>query len=213
MTTRKSLTIDRISSDAVRRATGRGWEEWLDVLDRAGAGDWNHKEIVAYLEREHPSLSGWWRQSVTVGYEKARGKRADGETADAGFQLGVQRSVGSPAARVWKLIVDEPQLWLGEGAAIEFRVGERYRVPAGKGSLAASGEIRVAKPGARLRMTWQPRGWPAPATLQLALTETGTGKTAIRLHMEKLPDAEAREAMRVHWRTAVDRIAAALSGG
>ena len=35
---------------------------------RRGARDWEHKEIVAYLEREHPEvISGWWRQSIAVG--------------------------------------------------------------------------------------------------------------------------------------------------
>jgi hypothetical protein len=30
--------------------------------------------------------SGWWRQSIAVGYEQARGKRQVGETANAGYQ-------------------------------------------------------------------------------------------------------------------------------
>ena len=76
----------------MREATGRGWEEWLESLDAAGALDWEHKEIVAYLEREHPEVtSGWWRQSIAVGYEQARRKLQVGETADAGYQVGVQR--------------------------------------------------------------------------------------------------------------------------
>jgi hypothetical protein len=31
---------------------GRGWEKWLTALDAAGAADLDHKEIVAYLERQ-----------------------------------------------------------------------------------------------------------------------------------------------------------------
>jgi hypothetical protein len=88
----EALTLGRISARAVREATGRGWEEWLESLDAAGALDWEHKEIVAYLEREHPEVtSGWWRQSIAVGYEQARRKLQVGETADAGYQVGVQR--------------------------------------------------------------------------------------------------------------------------
>lgn len=203
--TGKDLILARISSESVREATGRGWEEWLETLDAAGAADWDHKAIVAYLEREHADVTtSWWRQSLTVGYEQARGKRVVGETADTGFQLGVQRTVAATAEEAWALIASRPEVWLGEGAALELVEGERYEVP------GARGEVRVVKPGDRLRMTWQPEGWEAPATLQLTLSESGSGKTAINVHLEKLPDAEAREAMRAHWRDALERVAAEI---
>ncbi len=168
---RAALTLSRLSSESLREATGRGWEEWLEALDGAGAADWSHKEIVACLEREHPEVSsGWWRQSITVGYEQARGKRAVGETPGAGFQVGVQRTVAATATEAWELI-----------------------------------------PWNRLRMTWQPEGWPAPATLQLKLLVSGAGKTAIHAQLEKLPDTDARDAMRTHWRAALERIATGRS--
>ena len=199
----------RISSGSVHEATGRPWEEWLEVLDSAGAVDWSHKEIVAHLKREHPNVSAWWRQSLTVGYEQARGKRAVGETADAGFQVGVQRSVETTTREAWDLITSHPELWLGEGASVAFDEGARYEVPPGGGDPGASGEIRVVKQEDRLRMTWQPPDWPAPATLQVTLSKTESGKTAITVHLEKLPDADAREAVRERWREALERIAAA----
>ena len=179
----------------------------VGVLDAAGAAGWDHKEIVAYLEHQHPEVtSGWWRQSITVGYEHARGKRVVGETADVGFQVGVQRRVAATAREAWELITSRPDLWLGEGASVTFDEGERYEVPPGEnGAPGASGEVRVVKPGVRLRMTWQPEGWTAPATLQLTLSPSGSGKTAIHAHMEKLPDAEAREAIRTRWREALER--------
>ncbi|HWB71548.1 MAG TPA: SRPBCC domain-containing protein [Egibacteraceae bacterium] len=208
----EELTFGRVSSESVRGATGRGWEEWLEALDAAGAADWDHKEIVAYLEREQPEVSsGWWRQSITVGYEQARGKRAVGQTAGAGFQVGVQRSVTATATEVWAVITSRPELWLGEGASVDFDRGGGYEVPPGDGAPGASGEVRVVKPGDRLRMTWQPEDWPRPATLQLTLSRSGPGKTAINVHLEKLPDAGARAAMRTRWREALERIVAAAS--
>ena len=58
----KELTLVRLSSETVREATGRGWEEWLEALDAAGAADWNHGQIVAHLEREHrEATTSWWR--------------------------------------------------------------------------------------------------------------------------------------------------------
>lgn len=200
------LVLGRIHSSAVRKATGRGWEEWLEALDGAGAADWDHKAIVAHLEREHPETgSGWWRQSIAVEYERARGKRAVGQTADAGFEVGVQRTVDMTAEQAWDLIVSRPELWLGEGASITFEKGKRYEIPTLHGVPGARGEIRVVRPRQRLRMTWQPEGWPAAATLQLTLSEAASGRTAITAHLERLPDAGARAAMRTHWREVLER--------
>jgi uncharacterized protein YndB with AHSA1/START domain len=200
----KGHMLDRISSDSVREATGRDWDQWLETLDAAGAAEWSHKEIVAYLEREHGDVTtGWWRQSLTVGYEQARGKRELGETAAAGFEVGARRTVDASADDVWEVIASRPELWLGEGVAV--RKGERYSVP------GASGEIRVVKPGDRVRLTWQPEGWATPATMQLALSRAQSGKTTITAHLEKLPDADARDAMREHLREALDRVVAAAS--
>ena len=208
------LTLGRVSSASIRAATGRGWEEWIEALDAAGAAAWDHKEIVAHLERAHPEVSsGWWRQSITVGYEQARGKRVVGETADAGFEVGVRRTVAATADEAWELITTRPELWLGEGASVAFDKGAVYDVPPGDDGPGASGEVRVVKPGDRLRMTWQPEGWPAPATLQVTLSESAPGRTAIGIHLERLPDAAAREAMRSRWRDALERIATALRGG
>lgn len=197
--------LDRVSSESLRGATGRDWREWLVLLDSAGAAQWDHGQTVGHLEREHPEVSSWWRQTLAVGYEQARGKRVVGQTADAGFQVGVQRSVPATAARLWNLIVSRPDLWLGGGADVDFVRGARYAVP------GARGEIRVVKPGDRLRMTWQPDGWASPATLQLALQTRPSGKTAITVHLERLPDAEAREEMRGRWRRALEQIVAAAS--
>jgi uncharacterized protein YndB with AHSA1/START domain len=210
MTTGESVArpAGRVSAAAVREATGRGWDDWFAVLDAAGAAELAHGEIVAHLQREHPEVSSWWRQSVTVAYERARGKRAVGETG-AGFQVSVQRSVAATAAEAWELLTTRPELWLGEGVSVAFTEGARYEVPARGGDAGASGEVRVVKPGVRLRMTWRPEGWAAPATLQLTLTGTGSGKTAVNADLEKLPDAEAREAARARWRAALDRVAAA----
>jgi len=60
-------------------------------------------------------------------------------------------------------------------------------------------------------MTWQPEGRTAPATLQLTFSQSSSGKTAITVHMERLPDADSREAMRRHWRLVLERVTTAAS--
>jgi uncharacterized protein YndB with AHSA1/START domain len=200
--TEQSMTLSQVSTERMREATGWGWPEWLEALDAAGAGALDHGAIVRYLERAHPdTTTSWWRQCITVGYEQARGKRAVGQNPRSGFQVGVQRTVAATAQATWDIIVGKPELWLGEH--VLFEAGERYKVD------GASGEIRVVKPGDRLRLTWQPDGWVAPATVQLTLSEPASGKTALHVQLEKLPDADARETMRADWAAALDRIVAA----
>lgn len=201
--------LSRVSTESTRDATGHGWTEWLKILDRAGAADWSHRRIVSHLEAHHPEVSSWWRQTISVGYEQARGKRLVGQTASVGFEVGVQRSTAATLSKTWEVIVSQPDLWLGNAPKVA--AGEEYSVRASKGLRGARGEFRVVKPRDRLRMTGQPAGWTEPATLQLTVPTSTSGKTAIHAHLEKLPSAKARDEMRGYWRAALERIVAATS--
>lgn len=201
----KSSSRGRPSADAVRDATGREWDDWFLLLDQAGAPAWDHKKIVQHLgDLQPPVESIWWRQSIAVAYEKERGKRVTGQTADAGFQVGVQRTINAASAKLWNLLVSRPSLWLGGVSELELTKGARYEVA---GEEPARGEIRVVKPGERIRMTWQPEGWSAPAVLQITLTGKSEEKTALGIHLEKLPDADARKRMREHWSAILTNLA------
>ncbi len=201
------LALGRLSPGAVREATGRDWADWVDLLDAAGARDWDHRGIVDFLDTEHPEVAPWWQQSLAVAYERARGKRVVGQTPDVGFQIGAQRSVAASPGRLWEVLVTQPELWLGPGATVVFEPGRQYEVPPGESAPGAVGEIRVVKPADRIRMTWQPDGWPAPATLQITLSPAAPGRTRMNAHLERLPDAECREAMRERMRAAMERVA------
>jgi hypothetical protein len=56
-------------------APGKGWSEWFRILDAWGSTKRSHWEIARYL-RSRDGVGGWWAQTVTVGYERARGMRA-----------------------------------------------------------------------------------------------------------------------------------------
>ena len=97
-----------VSSEAVAKATGRDWDQWLEFLDGLGAADLSHKEIVALVAGPGELDNGWWQQSVTVGYEQARGLRVIGQTSTAGFQIGVQKTLPVPVEAAWRLVADAP---------------------------------------------------------------------------------------------------------
>jgi hypothetical protein len=101
----RSMTeVSGVSEEAVRAATGRGWSAWLAALKKAGARAWTHKEIVAWLAA-CSEMSGWWRQTVAVAFEKAVGLRVVGQTGGAGFQVGVARTIAAPIGKVWEALV------------------------------------------------------------------------------------------------------------
>jgi uncharacterized protein YndB with AHSA1/START domain len=204
----EELTYSRVTSSSLRAATGRDWEGWLELLDGEGARGLDHKGLVALVEAGHPEVtSGWWRQCLAVGYAQARGQRHVGETADAGFQVGVRRTLAAEPAVIWDLLVGRPELWLGEGAHVRLESGVPWK------AAAASGQVRTVRPGDRVRLTWLPDGWPAPATLQLTVAPTTDGRTTLGVHLERLADAEAREAAREHWRSVLDRLQEEISRG
>jgi uncharacterized protein YdhG (YjbR/CyaY superfamily)/uncharacterized protein YndB with AHSA1/START domain len=201
---KSALVTDRVTDSAVKEATGRDWKAWMRALDAAGAAELNHKQLVALVAREVES--GWWQQSIAVAYEQARGKRVVGETATTGFQVGVVRTLPMTAPELWDLVAKQPERWLGPGATLKLEPGKGYEVPKRRGAPGVRGELRVVKPEQRLRMTWQPDGWKKPATLQLTLVPKARG-ASLHVHMDKLPDAKAREAMREHWSKVLAKIA------
>jgi uncharacterized protein YndB with AHSA1/START domain len=196
-----------VRDEAVKTATGKTWREWFSRLDRAGARTMSHGDIARWLGDRKRIESGWWRQMVAVAYERARGRRVLGQTAGAGFQIGVPRTFSSSRARVWRFVTTEPGIraWLGRTRAFRLRKGARYETVQG-----IAGEIRAVKARERLRLTWQPKGAKAASTLQLYLTPRGS-KTALLFHHEKLSGLAERRRMQRRWREALDRIAEHLA--
>ena len=81
-----------IRDAAVQKATGKNWSQWFSILDKAGARKMPHPEIARMIGSKYKCPS-WWRQMVTVEYERARGLRAKYETP-SGFHAGRSITVG-----------------------------------------------------------------------------------------------------------------------
>src|SRR5262245_40836253 len=85
-----------ISDEAVKKATGCGWDRWLATLDGAGCAKLSHKEIAKRIHERWPKVGGWWSQMVTVGYEQARGLRKANQNCDGDWQVSSSKTVGVP---------------------------------------------------------------------------------------------------------------------
>jgi hypothetical protein len=83
--------------DAVVAATGRSWDDWVDLIEADGPlstppsmGD--HRAIAAWLG-EHHGLDGWWAQTVTGGFERITGIRLPYQRPDGTFTAGRSATV------------------------------------------------------------------------------------------------------------------------
>jgi hypothetical protein len=101
---------------SIRKGTGKIWDEWFRILDEWGATERTHRDIARWLHDEQ-GVPGWWSQTVTVGYERARGMRARHETT-TGFQVSVQKTIAAPAERIERAFTQTRQRnrWLDAGA-------------------------------------------------------------------------------------------------
>jgi len=166
--------------EAVRKATGRDWAGWLEALDAAGAREMDHKQIVARVGEIESEASGWWRQSVAVGYEKARGMRKDHEKP-GGFEISRTKTVDVPLAAAYEAWSDA-------------EVRSRW--------LDASVRIRKETPGRSMRVDWPEGG----QILDVRFTEKESAKTQVSVQHTKLPDAEAAGRMKGRWAAALTRM-------
>ena len=165
----------RMSADAVRRATGREWDEWFALLDEWGAAEREHKAIASWLASEH-GVPGWWAQGITVEYERARGLRSPGSGRDGLFSVGASRTIAVPVDRLYAAFVDAElrERWLP---------GDRVRE-------------RTVLPYRSARFDWE----DGATRLVVGFVDKGEAKSQVALVHEKVPDAEIAEELKAYWR-------------
>jgi hypothetical protein len=176
-----------MSEESILRRTGRGWEEWFDLLDEAGAAEWPHAEIARWLAAEQ-GVDGWDAQSVTVSYERARGRRAVGERPD-GFSVTASKTVAVPVERLYDAFVDESLRgrWLPDDELRE----RTARRPKSARFDWGEGETRVI----------------------VEFSSKGEAKSTLALEHARLADAEGAERMKAFWRERLTALKSEVEGG
>ena len=179
--------VPPIADETLGKSTGRGWQEWFGLLDEWGAAQRNHTEIARWL-REVQGVEGWYSQSITVGYERARGLRAPGEKAD-GFAITASRTVGVPVERLFDSFVDvsERAKWLPN----------------------AEMSVRTATAPKSARYDWE----DGSTRLIVGFESSGGSKSKVSLSHERLPDAETADEMKTWWRERLTALKSDLEAG
>ncbi len=172
-TTADYATLAGIGDAAVKAQTGCGWERWVKALDRVAAHTWPHRRIAEYVHEKY-KLSGWWAQTVTVGYERIKGLRAIGQRRDGRFEATKSKVFGVPLGRLYRAFshARTRAKWLpGVALKIRTRTPEKY--------------MRLA--------------WPDQTSVLLGFSGKGAAKSQVQIQHEKLPDRAAATRMKQYW--------------
>jgi hypothetical protein len=174
------------SDQAVIEATGRGWEEWFKLLDDWDGTTKSHPEIARWLVAEQ-DVSGWWAQSITVGYERARGLRAPGQHAD-GWAVTATKTIGVPVGRLFAAFEDDAlrKAWL---PGVDLR-------------------LRTARPSKSARYDWE----DGSSRVDVGFEDLGVSKSRVAIQHARLPDGETAEEMKTWWRGRVSALKTMLEG-
>ena len=177
------------SDGSIRERTGRGWEEWFDLLDQWGAASRTHREIARWVaEQQGVEPLAWNVQAVAGSYELARGVRAVGEKPD-GFAVTASKTMAVPAERLYEAFVDESrrERWLPDGKLVE----------------------RTATKAKSARFDWG----DGETRVSVFFEAKGEAKSTVALEHTRLADAQEAERMKAFWRERLTALKSQVEGG
>lgn len=173
------------SDEAVKKATGKTWDEWFTLLDAKGARDMSHKDLARMLYDEGLIKSGWWCQSVTVGYEQKIGRRVVGQIAEGNFSTATSITLEGTMDSVLKQ-------W-----------EELIRGKAEFNKVKIKGEPRIS-------VTDKWRYWKVDlvdgSKINVDISEKESGKTGLSVTHFKLKDKESADKWKVYWKELLGKI-------
>lgn len=173
------------SDEAIRRATGKSWDEWFNILDSADASKMIHKDIVTWIRGNGYEISWWWTQSIVVGYEQKIGRRVVGQIADGNFSTTTSLTLGGTMDSVfkqWEKLI---------GSRTEFNKVKIKSVP-------------------RITSSDKWRYWKADlineSKINVDIKEKGSGKIGLSVTHYKLPDKKATDKWKEYWKEILGKI-------
>jgi hypothetical protein len=96
------------SDERIRERTGRGWEEWFDLLDTWG--ELTHREIARRIAAELGiDPLAWNAQAITMSYERTRGGRLAGQRED-GFAVTATKTLPVPVEQLFDAFLEQSEL-------------------------------------------------------------------------------------------------------
>ena len=181
----KYAEIAGMSDEAVKAKTGCEWATWVAALDYAKADQMEHREIAKYVHEKF-DVSGWWAQTVTVGYERIKGLRDIGQRRDGSYEANKSKTIPVPIDALYRAFEDPERReeWL-PGVDLT---------------------VKKATTDKSMRLTWAD-GTP----LEVYFYAKGDAKSQVTLQHRKLPSKEAVEETKSYWAERLSALAEVLT--
>jgi hypothetical protein len=174
-------------SDAkIKQQTGHDWPDWVRLLDADGAAEMTHGQVARIVHDKY-GVADWWSQTVTVGYERVKGRRERGQRMDGAYEASKSKTFRVPVATLFDAFADKTKRrrWLD----------------------GVDASVRTATAPKSMRLQW-----PDGTIVALWFTSKGDAKSAIALAHTKLTTRAAMEKAKTDWGTRLDRLARLLAG-
>ncbi|MBA3889457.1 MAG: hypothetical protein H0X64_02905 [Gemmatimonadaceae bacterium] len=173
-----------VTDESVSAKTGRSWEEWITALDAEGCAAMSHGDIVSVIAGKF-TIGPWWQQTVTVGYERARGLRQVNETTK-GFGASASKTINVGVDALWHAWDDAKtrRRWLPDHLT-----------------------VRKATASRSMHITWDDG-----TDVQAWFTDKGPGKSAVSVEHRKLQQADVAR-VKAHWKERLDAMKRLLEQG
>lgn len=59
-----------LSDEELKKRTGMGWEQWINLLDESGIEGMTHKEVAQMIFDKGYCEDTWWCQAIATGVKK-----------------------------------------------------------------------------------------------------------------------------------------------
>jgi hypothetical protein len=174
-----------VSDAKILEKTGHPLEYWFTLLDRFGAAERGHTATARHLVEDH-QVPGWHAQGITVAYERARGLRVANQRLDGAYEVSVSKTMAGGVPAVIN--------------ALKNALGPTVRDTSSKGVIVRPDGL------ARWRCKWN------GTVVQWYLEPKTPRKTSVVVQHTKLPDADAVERYRAHWRKTLGAVAQRVAG-
>lgn len=200
--------VGRVSGESVLKGSGRDWDQWINLLQKAGAESWTHQEMVAFLKKKY-KLIPWWQQGVAYGFQVATGRRADGQNLKGLYSVTATGTFPINNRELWKLLCSSEGLeaWLKPLSPFPLEVGQSYECEGG-----VYGEVRTMKSPVRVRLSWREEDWPKNSSVQIYVGHREGKKSMLAIMHEGLTTALQREQLRTRWKQGILDLKALLDG-
>jgi hypothetical protein len=169
-----------MSDESVEKATGCNWEKWVRSLDAHKSAEKSHGEIAEWIHEKY-KISGWWSQSVTVGYERIKGLRERGQRRGGGYETSRSKTIAVPLAKLYR-------------AFSSARTRAKW--------LPAKIKVTSATPEKYMHILWEDG-----TRVDVGFFAKGDAKSQVAVAHIKLPAKEDAAKMKAYWRERLDALA------